>query len=333
MLKNRALYLGVRAAAFMMLPLVGMIVLELAIQERKLSEVSDIGYSAIIVDYSVPYLAIKAVLGALPVFALLLSVWLHAVADRLQVNLGTDNRNQSRLLHSILNSEEPFVLLIRSFRHDSSTLFSGYNESMTFEKVLIAHLDHVGRFVAVGRPGEALPPAGAIRLYFPDHEWRDRIRQLMARASLVAIIMGDTQALLWEVEQGLTTLTPEKLLLFLRLSQKSDAGTLNKDVRAVSSVLEQIRGHTLRAPTENDVFVWFDQYWRPNIESSSVKKHVFDRIKMALNALPDERRSLRSTLSKPGFRWKYGHFKANLIALALFFFLVMLRVSYEVWRI
>jgi hypothetical protein len=330
-MKNRTFYWSVRLAAFMLIPSLGMFLLELRIQEDRLHQISKIGYDKLVVDHTLLYLATTAMLGALPVFVTLLSVWLHIVADRLQVNVAAGNRDQSKLLDSILSSEEPFVLLLRSFHHDSSTVFSGYNQAMTFERVLIAHLDHVGRFVAVGRPGEQLPPVGATRLYFPNHEWQGRIKQLLAKASLVAIIMGGTEALLWEIEQSITTLSPEKLLLFFRLSSKRDKRIQIGEAQAVSGVLKRTTGHILRNLTENDVLVWFAHNWRPSIESSPSKKHAFDRIKAVLSALPEDRHSLRSTLSKHKFMWKYGHIQNILVGLVLFIALALLRVSYELF--
>lgn len=329
--KSRACYLAVRLAAYMALPVTGMIILELALTEVEVSWQSRLGHSAAVVEHSVLYVFGKAALGALPVVAMLIGVWLHTLADRMKVGLPDANRDSERNLNSILSSDEPFVLLIRSFGHDSSTPFAGYNEGMTFEMVLMAHLERVGCLVAIGRPGEALPPVGAVRLYCRDEEWQEQVKRLMAKASLIVIIMGDTHSVLWEVEQALESVTPDKLLLFPRLSSKSDSHTLAGGFAAVDGMLKRITGHSLPNSSGSDVLIWFDANRRPHIEGSPPDRPVFDRVKDALGRLPDDRRHLRSTLTKPAFRWRYGHFKSTLLSLVLFVGLAVLRVSYLYW--
>jgi len=52
--------------------------------------------------------------------------------------------------------------------------------------------------IAIGRPGEKLPPAGAAREYVPDGEWQARVGELIAECRYVCVVAGTSEGLLWE---------------------------------------------------------------------------------------------------------------------------------------
>jgi hypothetical protein len=56
-------------------------------------------------------------------------------------------------------------------------------------------------FVAIGRPGEPLPPWGAYRLYVPDEEWKRQVATLISMASVIVVRCARSDALHWEVGQ------------------------------------------------------------------------------------------------------------------------------------
>jgi hypothetical protein len=53
--------------------------------------------------------------------------------------------------------------------------------------------------VAIGRPGETLPPLGAAREYVDHGSWKQRIRELVTEAQLIVVLAGATEGLLWEL--------------------------------------------------------------------------------------------------------------------------------------
>ncbi len=103
--------------------------------------------------------------------------------------------------------ETPFILYLRSFADDRArqefdaydlrlgrghqNLFSNlFLSSRTQEERIAGALKPFGRVVAVGSPGESLPPAGAHRMYLPADAWQDTVADLMQCAQLVVVAAG-----------------------------------------------------------------------------------------------------------------------------------------------
>ena len=103
------------------------------------------------------------------------------------------------------------VLYLRSFTDDDRA--ARRHGVLTEEEQLAKALAWLGPLLAVGRPGETLPHVGAQRIYLKDEEWQQRVAELMAQARLVVLRTGSTSGLHWEVEQALSALSPERLLL------------------------------------------------------------------------------------------------------------------------
>ncbi|MEL6317437.1 MAG: hypothetical protein AAFR16_07335, partial [Pseudomonadota bacterium] len=103
------------------------------------------------------------------------------------------------------------VLLLRSFKDDAATLSSrnalkrllylGLYGRVRLEAAIADELARLGPFIAVGQPGETLPALGAARAYFSDDEWRDAVRDWIAKARLIVVIAGTTRWVAWELEQ------------------------------------------------------------------------------------------------------------------------------------
>jgi hypothetical protein len=77
--------------------------------------------------------------------------------------------------------------------------------------------------VAVGRPGEKLPQAGARRLYLPDEKWQEGVLDLIERSSLVVLVLGSAQGLLWELRQTVRKVQPRELLLIVPIGAEKYA--------------------------------------------------------------------------------------------------------------
>ncbi len=74
-----------------------------------------------------------------------------------------------------------------------------YQRELTFEEVLCQGIGALGPVVAIGRPGEELPQLGAFRKYVPDDRWRDEVHHLVDTSTLVAMLVGHTRGLVWEL--------------------------------------------------------------------------------------------------------------------------------------
>ncbi|MES9992736.1 MAG: hypothetical protein ABW098_12325 [Candidatus Thiodiazotropha sp.] len=87
----------------------------------------------------------------------------------------------------------PVAVYLRRFHEDTA----GWSN----EEDIALGLGEHALFVAIGRPGEALPTQGAFRLYVPDPQWRDTVRELLSIASLVFLRWAPSGHLGWELEQ------------------------------------------------------------------------------------------------------------------------------------
>jgi len=102
----------------------------------------------------------------------------------------------------------PPVILLRSFGDDvigvdrgptvNTPLSFWDSKALTLEEVIERALWRAGPVIAIGRPGEKLPPAGAAREYVPDGEWQARVGQLIAECRYVSVVAGTSEGLLWE---------------------------------------------------------------------------------------------------------------------------------------
>lgn len=83
------------------------------------------------------------------------------------------------------------------------------------EQELAIILRRVGPVLAIGKPGEVLPELGAARLYVAHDQWQQTVLTLMARASLVVLRIGASTGIQWEIEQTLTQVPRERVVLLL----------------------------------------------------------------------------------------------------------------------
>jgi hypothetical protein len=118
----------------------------------------------------------------------------------------------------------PPIVFLRSFVDDIGHT-SGRGEGRfkhTFEQLVARQLRPYGPFVAIGRPGEALPQLGAARTYTSDAEWQEKALAMMAASRLIAIIVGATPGLGWELGQIVKRGWTDKLLVLFPLLSPSE---------------------------------------------------------------------------------------------------------------
>ena len=99
------------------------------------------------------------------------------------------------------------ILYLRSFENDEDV--------SSYEQTLAAILEEVGPFVAIGRPGDKLPPLGASRRYIAGDDWQSHVIDLMNRSAAVILVAGKTEGLAWEMSQCLQRLDPRYLLVLV----------------------------------------------------------------------------------------------------------------------
>jgi hypothetical protein len=132
----------------------------------------------------------------------------------------------------------PPVLFIRSFKDDglrvaSSSLFNPIRAfartGVTFEELVSRALSRVGPVVAITGQSDELAPFGAARDLADEAKWRDRISALFDEARIIAVVVGETPGLFWEVRESLARGHAAKLVFLFppldvdKLQQRWDA--------------------------------------------------------------------------------------------------------------
>src|SRR5262249_39724807 len=112
--------------------------------------------------------------------------------------------------------KRPPVLFLRSFADDAMPLkkmslwtrflLSRYFvwDYTSFEETLVRVFSPCGAVVAIGRPGEVLPPLGAAREWLSNQHWQQRVAELCRACRLIVMVVGEIKGadgLAWEVQQ------------------------------------------------------------------------------------------------------------------------------------
>ncbi|MEU1502784.1 hypothetical protein [Streptomyces sp. NPDC005732] len=145
----------------------------------------------------------------------------------------------------------------------------------TEEQQLAQAVAPFGPMVALGRPGDRLPQAGAERHYSSDLEWQRQVLSALGRASLVLLACGPGRSLRWEVEQVVSLNRPERFVLVV----VRDAGQYESFRRAMQDVFpkglppsgseRKQRTGSLERVEGPDTYIrdaiWFDVDWTPHL--------------------------------------------------------------------
>jgi uncharacterized membrane protein len=130
------------------------------------------------------------------------------------------------------------IILLRSFADDMIAVRSGSlplpfylgdMRGLTFEEVITSELARHGPVVAIGRPGESLPPVGAARDYVANEDWQCRVSSLLPEALAIVVVVGATDGLAWELREIFKVGARGKVLLIL------PPGKLTADKKELSS--------------------------------------------------------------------------------------------------
>jgi hypothetical protein len=156
----------------------------------------------------------------------------------------------------------PPVLYLRPFAMDGSysrnevlellakvSPLSAVSRRLSYEEQLVETAKCVGPVVAVGRPGEELPELGAARMYLPDQIWQSTVRDVMSKARLVILRIGDTPGVIWEFTTALELVSPENLVLYFQ------------PARVLPAHFQDILPSSSAQPIGSSRFVYFDSDW------------------------------------------------------------------------
>lgn len=143
----------------------------------------------------------------------------------------------------VLSADGPRpVLLLRSFEDDRAILWKGdaasrkmnpLNYLNTIESTISEVFLLVAPVVAVGKPGEKLPPSGAARVWLSDNEWQTWVTDLIQWSKRIVMILGDPKGqdgLAWEIGQIFSLAAPQKIVIVIppHLDEDTIANRWNK---------------------------------------------------------------------------------------------------------
>jgi hypothetical protein len=134
----------------------------------------------------------------------------------------------------------------------------------TFEEEMAGALEKVGPFIAVGAPGEELQTLGAARIYTENSDWHDYVRSLMKIAQLVILVVGRSDAILWEVTTAVQIVDPRRFLLCLPLPNKTQA-ECQSEWELFLLTVGSIFPHSLPESIDSAYFLRFDGDWVPHL--------------------------------------------------------------------
>jgi hypothetical protein len=179
----------------------------------------------------------------------------------------------------------PPVLLLRSFADDAVTVFPSEGLFLTrtgntLEHVLEEKLRAYGPVIAIGRPGENLPPLGAAREYLAGETWRQRIGELIGQARLVVVVMGASEGLVFEYDQLATHGAIDKIVLVIL---PDGVGPLQE--RWERFVRHALGGRTIAPPPLQEALVaLFPDRQRPTYVVHPKRRAEADHYSLALEA-------------------------------------------------
>lgn len=182
------------------------------------------------------------------------------------------------------------IFYFRSFYHESidrgnTGLFG--KEPKLYEKanddeVLALALRDIGLLVSVGNPSDKIPPLGAIRLYFKEHEWQEQVQRLAAISQFVIMQPGYTEGTEWEMHMLRDVLPPEKLIYSFLEWQRLDRASKQLEYEVFAIQFERIHQCALPKEVGNAYFLCFTksevngkEEWKPHLAGLEDEKATF----------------------------------------------------------
>jgi hypothetical protein len=155
------------------------------------------------------------------------------------------------------------ILFLRSFCRDNTEGFFKFRTTTgdSFEMAVANEMRKLGPVIAVGKPGEALPPIGAARFYIGDEHWKPTITEVLAASQFIVLVYGSTAGLLWEIEQIIKAEDPSKLIICI---------PKHRNLRREQASWQEFRESTrhifpqpLPESVESSLFLRFQESWEP----------------------------------------------------------------------
>jgi hypothetical protein len=135
--------------------------------------------------------------------------------------LTRDRRRPVLLLRSFDDDELPVTVtpgIGYPLENDANTEPGDPSPETTFERMIRRMFGPIGPVIAIGRPGEDLPPLGAARVWISHSHWKVAVDELIQESQFVVMILGKVRGedgLAWEVRRLFALDDPSKVVLIV----------------------------------------------------------------------------------------------------------------------
>lgn len=169
------------------------------------------------------------------------------------------------------------VIYLRSFVADKEATKVRVS-GLTEEEQIVGILKDIGPVIALENPREEILAPGAQRISSSNQTWQQRILELMLKAQLVVIRLGDTKSLGWEFAQARRILDPRRLVLIVPLKKTFDYDDFKSRAESdlgidlqhtdfsepIGSILKRILtlGRRFQDYYSFQGFIYFDDSWK-----------------------------------------------------------------------
>jgi hypothetical protein len=144
-----------------------------------------------------------------------------------------DNRTPILLLRSFADDGVNYVPL--EIQQSAPRLASLHHLRFQLEEKIARELSRKGPPIAIGAPGETLPPVGAYRQYCSEAEWQAVVLSRIAEARAVVVIASQTKWVSWELDQIVRNKHIGKCMIFFPpLTPDVHAKRVETVLRAIS---------------------------------------------------------------------------------------------------
>ena len=182
------------------------------------------------------------------------------------------------------------IFYLRSFALDEQLArptflerYFGTRPFSTIEQQVTTLLRRLGPVIAIGRPGEKLPPLGAARFYVSDELWQSKVADVVKASQLVVWASGLSEGLGWEIAHLVKEIDPKQFVLWahphlLRRSPAETEAEWTKFLGKFGSIFPQ----PLPEKLGDARFFLFDSKWNPIPVAPRLSDSVWTRQTSAL---------------------------------------------------
>ena len=156
--------------------------------------------------------------------------------------------------------DQPPVIYLRGFEADLLATFWEMDDSPKLYRPgeALALVNNIGPMVAIAEP-KSIPQLGSYWLFATKDTWQKEVKRLLGEAALVIILGVSSPGVLWEVDQAIRKVTPERLLFyfpFFDAERDARYGRFRENVAEFSDL-------HLPAAIGDTIFLAFSRTWKP----------------------------------------------------------------------